>query len=116
MRALLPTTKTISPSLVTGVMAEWTVILKGPDGSLAYESINADLAAWNDEEKTLDFTDINALSDVVDQFTSLSKRPASEQSDAKAEFTRLLRSVGAATSASFDKASVIGYFRGRRVQ
>ena len=97
-------------------MPDWTVLLAAPNGEVCYEIVSGDLVEWNGEEKTLDFLDTSAAADFFEHLMELSKKEQGDIVPAKADIARLLRSFGAATSASFDRTHVIGYFRGRRAQ
>ena len=96
-------------------MEKWTVILKGPNG-LDFEVVEADAADWSEDGRQLEFSDTEAATEVLAAIAALAAGSMKEMTpeQAKAELTRILRTIGRAKVASFEREAVLGYFMGLR--
>ena len=94
-------------------MDQWTVILRKPDG-LHFEVIEADYAERSEDGNSINFVSLEKAEDLFDSVKALFEKEPSYE-DLKKEVIRLIRSVANVYVASFERKSVIGYFKGLRV-
>ena len=94
-------------------MKEWTVVLKTPVG-LSFEIVNADYAAWDDENERLEFTNVKPGTDLLRELSKMqSMGKTLNEEEAVKLVLKLLTVLPQMTVAGFAKDSVAGYFEGR---
>jgi len=95
------------------IMKEWTVVLKTPVG-LSFEIVNADYAAWDDENERLEFTNVKPGTDLLRELSKMqSMGKTLNEEEAVKLVLKLLTVLPQMTVAGFAKDSVAGYFEGR---
>lgn len=97
-------------------MTDWTVMLKRGDG-VEFRVVTADAVDWSDDRESLDFTDFQAGLDAILILNSLLEKSKAEQlskEEAESLIRKLIRTAGRITVASFERESVLGYFKGKR--
>lgn len=93
-------------------------MLKRGDG-VDFRVVRADTVAWSENRESLDFTDFQAgLDAVVILNTLLEKSKARQLSSDESEslIRKLLSTAGRITVASFERESVLGYFKGKKAR
>ncbi len=87
---------------------KWIVLLRSNEGSQQI-AVEADVAVQSDDGKTIEFSNLEPLRDIIETIQAESSKWTTDQW--KVEFLRLLRSIGRMSVASFRADAVDGYFQ-----